>query len=164
VQERAPQVPEPYAGPWVWLFPAAYLAHLAEEYWAPPTFPDWASRFAGIDFTVTLFLAANALFLTLMVIAIVLVLRRVFPPWMILAIATVLALNGVLHLVGTACSGAYSPGLVTGLLVYVPLGAVVLGRMAPRLGRGALLRGVLAGVVIHSLVPVAGLLLSWILP
>jgi hypothetical protein len=148
-----------FVGLWTWLFPAAYLVHIAEEFWAPPTFYVWASEFAGVPFTAQLFVIANALFLLLMSLAVALLLRGVLGPWVVIALATVVALNGLLHLLGTALARSYSPGLVSGALLYWPLGGVTLVRGARQLGAAAVRRGVVAGVVVHALFPVAGFLL-----
>jgi hypothetical protein len=152
-----------FGGAWIWLFPTAYLVHLAEEFWSPPTFYVWASRFAGIDFTARVFLATNTLFAALMIVAVALIRRGTWPPWVVLALATVVALNGLLHLLGTALSRSYSPGLLSGLLLYLPLGAATLVRGTRQLGTGAVQRGVAAGIAVHALVPVVGFLLSRLL-
>jgi hypothetical protein len=152
-----------FAGSWIWLFPAAYVVHIAEELWAPPTFYVWASQFAGVAFTAQLFLVANAVFLTMMIVAVVLVLRGIWAPWLVLALATVVVLNALLHLLGTGLSRSYSPGLFSGLLLYLPLGGVTLVRGVRRLGATAVRQGVVVGVVIHALVPVVGVLLAALL-
>lgn len=148
------------AGSWLWLFPAAYLVHLAEEFWAPPTFYGWASRLAGIDFTARLFLLANAVFFTLLVFALTRVRRGAWPAWVVIALGTVIGINALLHLAGTLLTRSYSPGLCSGLLVYLPLAAASFARGVRGLERSALWRGVLAGILIHALVPIVGVLLS----
>lgn len=71
--------------------------------------------------------------------------------------------NTLLHLLGTGLSRSYSPGLFSGLLFYLPLGGVALGRGLRRLGTTAVRRGIVVGVVIHALVPVVGILLAGLL-
>lgn len=160
---RAGRKDDAFAGSWIWLFPAAYSVHVAEELWAPPTFYGWASRLAGVDFTAPAFLAANALFMTMMIVAVARVVRGIWAPWLVLVLATIVVLNALLHLTGTVLSRSYSPGLVSGLLLYLPLGGVTLARGARRLGEAALRRGVVVGVGIHALVPVVALLLARLL-
>lgn len=152
-----------FTGTWAWLFPTTYLVHIAEEYWAPPGFVAWVSELAGIVFTARVFLVANGLFFVLMAAAVWLVLRRVWPPWVLLAPATLVAINGLLHMLGTALSGVYSPGLVSGVLLWLPLGIVTLVRGKRVLGRQPLRRGVVAGVLTHLAVPAVGVVLSGLL-
>ena len=65
--------PSPFASRRTWLFPATYLVHIAEEFWAPLTFYVWASEFAGVRLTAQLFLVANTPSLALVILAVVLV-------------------------------------------------------------------------------------------
>jgi len=109
---------EPFIGSWVLLFPATYLAHIAEEYWGG--FP---ARFAGITGLAVpdgAFLGANALFWVLMATAAVLVLRRPTRAPLVVALATVVTINATLHLGGTVLNASYSPGLITGVLLWLP--------------------------------------------
>ena len=151
-----------FSGTWAWLFPASYLVHIAEEYWVPPSFYSWASAFFGVTFTARVFLVANALFFAIMVTAVMLVIRRVWSPWVLVALATFVTMNGLLHLVGTVASGVYSPGLVSGVLLWVPLGVATLAR-ARLLAGQALRTGVVVGVLAHLLLPVVGFALSALL-
>jgi hypothetical protein len=156
----APAAENAFLGSWVWLFPAAYLVHIAEEFWSPPTFYVWVSRLVGIPFTAPLFLVANSLFMGLMLVAVLAVLRGAWPCWVVLTLATVVALNGLLHLLGTALWRSSSPGLWSGLFLYLPLGGVALARGARLLGTRAVRRGISTGVSVHALVPLVALLLS----
>ena len=52
---------------WIWLFPATYALHIAEEYWGGEGFAAWVSRFARTPLTEDLFLLLNAIGLTAMV-------------------------------------------------------------------------------------------------
>lgn len=86
-----------------------------------------------------------------------------WPPRVVLLLATVVALNGLLHLLGTLLTRSYSPGLVSGLGLYLPLGSLSLIRGARQLGAAALRWGLAAGIGVHALVPVVGLLVSRLL-
>ena len=41
---------------WIWLFPVTYLAHIAEEFWAPPTFYRWDALIPVVGFLVSILL------------------------------------------------------------------------------------------------------------
>jgi hypothetical protein len=72
--------------------------------------------------------------------------------WIVVTLAVSVALNGVLHLAGTVLTRSYSPGVVTGLLLWVPLGLFALRRMRPRLPRPAFAAAGLAGIALQGLV------------
>jgi hypothetical protein len=54
--------------------------------------------------------------------------------------------------------GRYSPGAITGLLLYLPLSAIVLRSLASRLPHVVLVRAVLFGFVLHAVVVAFALL------
>jgi hypothetical protein len=72
--------------------------------------------------------------------------------WILVTLAVSVALNGLLHLAGTIFTRSYSPGVVTGLLLWVPLGLFALRRMRPRLSRPAFAAAALAGIALQGLV------------
>ena len=88
--------------------------HVAEEYcfgWIA-----WTGRFIpGV--TRTQFVAGNALFLALCVLGVALP-----SPTFKLSLASLLLFNVVVHVVPTVARRQYSPGVVSALLLYVPLG------------------------------------------
>jgi hypothetical protein len=141
----------------LWLFVPAYLAHLAEEWWAGPGFPAWIAAFAGRPLPGAAFIAINATALVLLVAGIRAATRRESAGWIAVAIATVVSLNAVLHLLGSLAAGSYSPGMVTGIVIYVPLGLLTLLRASHQQSPPAFARGALAGIVIHAVVILAAL-------
>jgi len=72
--------------------------------------------------------------------------------WFSASFAALLGLNGLLHTLATLGLGLYSPGTVTGLLLYLPLSAIVLRASATQLSRTIIANSVLFGVLIHSLI------------
>lgn len=147
---------ESLVGPWVALFPATYLAHIAEEYFAG--FASRTTELTGLAVPEAAFLAANALFWVLMCGAVLLALRRPSRAPIVVALATIVTINGVLHVGAAALSAGYTPGLLTGVLLWLPLGLVVLVRCHRILPRSGFRSGVVMGVVAHLIVPVVGLI------
>jgi hypothetical protein len=139
---------------WPLLLLAAYTLHLAEELWGGEGFELWTERALGLPVSTTRFLVLNGIAWPLFAALTVAALRKPALSWFPTAFGTLVAVNGVLHLLGTLATGSYSPGLVTGLLLYLPVGgyAVVWGsrHLPPRAFAAALLGGVLA----HALVAV----------
>jgi len=143
--------PKPFVGPWVVLFPATYLAYIAEEYWGG--FPGRTAELTRLAIPDGAFLGANALFWALMTIAVFLVLRRPTRALLVVALATILAINAALHIGGTLLSASYSPGLVSALLLWLLLGVAALVRGRRSLSKRDFRAGLLIGVAIHAAVP-----------
>ncbi len=138
-----------------WLLPATYLVHLAEEYYLG--FPAWLDDVAGARLTPERFLELNTFFFGVMVLA-VLVATAIRPARVILVpLATVVVVNALLHLGGTIVTGRYSPGALTGLLLWLPLGLTLLTRLRREVPRLVLGLGMLVGVALHALVTLAAL-------
>ena len=138
-----------------WLLPVTYLVHLAEEYGLG--FPAWVARVTGVRLSTERFLELNAFFFTVMVITVV-VATTLRPARLLLAaLATIVVVNPLLHLGGTIVTGRYSPGALTGLLLWMPLGLTLLTRLRRELARIELGVGVVLGVGLHGLVLLAAL-------
>ena len=121
---------------WPLLFPLTYLLHIAEEYYCGERFYNWASRLSGIRMTEQAFLQLNAIFWCAMTLICFVAIWKTAASVMVIPLATAVLLNGTLHLVGTIFSASYSPGLVTGLTLWIPLGILTLRQTKPIVGRG----------------------------
>lgn len=137
----------------VWLFVPAYLCHVAEEYFGG--FTAWIGTVIGRPLPLSAFLLINAVALVVMVAAIRAATQHERHGWMAIAVATVLLVNAVLHLLGSMATGTYSPGLITGVVVYVPLAQLALVRAWHQAPAPLFRRGLVAGFVVHALVFVA---------
>jgi Protein of unknown function with HXXEE motif len=135
-------------GPWVWLFPLAYGLHIAEEYWLH--FPTWVANLSGRHISNSQFLFLNAVLWLLMVTAVALVRARPSQVWLLVTLAAILGINAALHLLGSAVTATYSPGAITGLILYIPLVAYALRKVVPRVSRGLAVRAVALGTAIHA--------------
>jgi len=129
---RLPVFPSTTALAIIWLLPVAFGLHVIEEFALPGGFaewyrgyrPQWAKRITtGYLLRINVVGAAACLLMPLGAFDY----RGGYSfggirVWCILTAA--MALNGMLHLLGTIQSRRYSPGLVTGIAAYVPLLAV----------------------------------------
>jgi hypothetical protein len=147
------------AGAWLWLFPATYLAHIAEEGLAGERFYRWIARASGRSLSGRAFFWLNAAYWALMVAA-VRQARRGRAPWLAPALGTIVFVNAAGHAAGSALTRSYSPGLVTGILLWAPLGAVALRRTRRARAARAWWAGVAAGAAAHGLVFVAALIVT----
>ena len=139
-----------FAGSWAWLFPLSYLLHIAEEYWGD--FPAWIARFWGVESSVANFLSWNGGAWVMMCVGVALVLVTKSYRWLLVSFGTVVLINGVVHALASVVTWSYSPGLVTGLLLYVPLGLFTLRRARGSVNARTLRAGVVVGVVMHAAV------------
>jgi hypothetical protein len=136
----------------LWLFVPAYALHLVEELWAGPGLPAWIALLVGSRLPVPAFVAINAVAMILLIVGIRRATRTEDAGWIAVTVATIVALNAVLHLLGSIVTGTYSPGTVSGVVVYLPLGLLTLIRAAHQQDAAAFGRGVVAGLVIHAVV------------
>jgi hypothetical protein len=139
-----------FAGGWAWLFPATYLVHIAEEYWAG--FPAWIARWWGVESSPAHFLAWNGGALVMMAVGLILVLKTLSYRWLLVSFGTVILINALSHALGTVVTGSYSPGLASALLLWVPLGLFTVRRGLRVVNARTFRAGVIVGVLMHMVV------------
>lgn len=101
--------------------PVVFVCHVTEE---APRFVEWFNSLVTPGISKRLFLSVNAtaFAITLVLGGLVAMSRQAA-----LAVITVawvgflMLANGIFHLVGTVVHGRYSPGVVTGTLLYLPV-------------------------------------------
>jgi len=130
----------------VWVGPLAYGVHIAEEFWR---FPEWASTYFAPGFTPHRFVVSNAIIMLLLVglTALVSAVRVraadfVYFCW----ISGQLFSNALFHMGTTAYFGAYSPGVLSAILLYLPI-CYFIARAADREGRLTNIGGIGALIV-----------------
>jgi hypothetical protein len=136
----------------LWLWPVAYAAHLAEESWAGEGLRFWLARIAGAPLPADAFVAVNAIAMLLVVVAVVTAVRTERAGWTAIAVATTFSVNAVLHVAGTVWTATYSPGLITAVVLYFPLGQLSLTRAWLQAARPSFWRGFVAGLLAHAAV------------
>lgn len=149
--------PPALAGKWLWLFPATYLVHLTEEYWGGEGFYRWLAKFAGNGLTAGQFLSINAVFMIIMILSMLVILRGPAWHWLLSGYGTLVVINGALHVIGTMVTATYSPGLVSGVLLWIPLGIYTLRRSRRALPPVVFWFGFSAGIVMHAAVSLIAL-------
>ncbi len=103
------------------LLPVAFGIHVIEE---APGFVQWFNSLVSPGISQRLFLRVNAtaFAVTLVLGGLVAVSRQAAIAALAVAwVGFLLLANGVFHLVGTLVHWRYSPGVVTGTLIYLPL-------------------------------------------
>ena len=111
----------------LWLVPIAFLIHLIEE--IAFNFWEWEINYLGAEWPFSDFIIFN---LILMVLYFVLIILHHFwtnRPTALIALIAFLGVqfhNAIFHLYFTIYYGVYSPGVVSGLVAYIPLNCVLI--------------------------------------
>jgi len=141
---------------WPLLFPLTYLVHIAEEYWCGGGFHNW-SRVLGMQLDGMRFLQINAVAWTTMLLLCLAALLVIRIRWVVVSFAAAVLLNGLAHMIASIATVSYSPGLVSGLLLWAPLGSYTLLRAYAGMTRRAYWGAIVWGLVMHSLVTLTAL-------
>jgi hypothetical protein len=129
--------------------PLLFILHVVEE---APGFVAWFNDLVPRGITQELFLGVNAVAFTVTVLIVVLVLAAPDPLSGVALAAWVgflMLANGAFHLVATAAHERYAPGVVTGTLLYLPYGVLVLRQVVRdlKVPPAAVIGSALAGAV-----------------
>lgn len=147
----------PY-GARVWLFPLTYGAHLCEEIWGGDGFPAWLAHVRGTPLPWRSFVVLNAIGFTIMCMAVLAIHRRPQLRQLLGVLGAIVCTNAILHVIGTVATHRYSPGLVTGTVLWLPLGSWALRGVVKRFGIAALGPAIIGGLAAHTAVSAAALL------
>lgn len=146
----------------IWLLPVAFIIHVVEEYLTG--YPAYAEAVTGHPMALPMFLGSNLLFILIMTLLTRWAARTRKPDavfWTLVWAAANLFWNFVYHGVAVMAHDRYSPGLVTGTLIYLPLSILVwraalaeqqitTGRLTAAIALGGMIMGVVAAVGIYD--------------
>lgn len=142
-------------GRWIWLFPIVYAVHIVEELTGGQGFAAWLNAQTRAHFTTREFVVLNAIGLLAMAAGVVLVRRAKKWRWITTTLAAIAVMNALLHVAAAAATNSYSPGLVSGLALWFPLGAATLRLEWRYAQRSTFIKGLIAAAVFHILLAVA---------
>ncbi len=141
-----------------WLFPPAYLIHVTEEYLGGGALNTAASaNLKGVNLTASQFVIINGLAFLLLILGIFLSRIFKFPDWLLVCLGTILLINGITHSVSTVVKTEYSPGLITGILIFMPLGVLTLIGLKARMSTRRYLVAVMVGIATHGVITLLAL-------
>ena len=129
---------------WLWLFPLTYLLHVIEEV-------SGVGALHGINLSLQVFLILSTAAWLLMTCGVVLAQRFGFPQFMGVCLGTTFFLNGLAHIVRSLVFGGYDAGVISGTIVFIPLGLVTLITLRNNMRRRRYIVGVVLGVVIQTI-------------
>jgi hypothetical protein len=135
---------------WTWLFPFTFLFHILEEYYGG--FPHWVARVFGAELSPSQFLNFNTFFWVVMAVGTLAAMLIPFLRWFALMFAAMVTINGSAHLIGSVATMSYSPGVITGTILWLPLGVYTLRLAYKNLERAQFFLVILLGTVLHLMV------------
>ena len=110
------------ASRWLWLFPITYLIHVAEEFWGGEGYSAHLMRTKGVSMSPARFLAVQAIGTALMAVGIIVAKRLRFPNMMVVMMGAIVLGNALTHSISAFRRQAYEPGLISAILIWMPLG------------------------------------------
>lgn len=142
---------------WPWLFPSTYLLHIAEEYWGGDGYSAYLSKTKGVDLPSGRFLLMTGAGLVLMLAGVPLAYTFRFPQLLMVILGTAFLVNGMSHTISGMVTGRYNPGLLSGMLIWIPLGILTLVQLKETMSAARYLTGVAVGVAIQVVVSLLSL-------
>lgn len=137
---------------WIWLYPVTYACHIAEEVWGGSGFPAWVREAAGVRLTNQELVIWNGIGWVAMTAGIVLISRSRKWRWVLTTLAGILLLNVLLHAGGSLVTYSYSPGLISSLALWLPLGLYTLRYEWRYAARSTFVKGLVGVIVFHVFV------------
>ena len=137
----------------LWLPAIAVAAHLCEEFVWPGGFADWYRRYRPVrasSVTTRFLVIVNALLVALALLPPLLgASPRGLAFWLV--VAAIGAANALFHLWATISARMYSPGVVTGTLLYLPLAVLGYRKLVASgiVATGTVLQAVAIGIGFH---------------
>jgi hypothetical protein len=139
-------------GRWVWLLPLAYALHVIEEGYGGSGLVGWMIGRGGLPLSMAMFLGINLVGLAIITIATWGSRKRPSWLWTLASAGTILFVNGVSHVAASVAVRDYVSGMLTGIALYIPLGAVLLLRVRRLVRSRVFWAAVAVGFVIHAAV------------
>jgi len=114
-----------------WFIPVAYLFHLTDEYFFG--FHQWFSGIFDVNLSLNDFIIINSIgFIATVAVATLYSLNKL-NHFAIAVIGSLFFINGIIHIAASIFTASYSPGTLSGLLFYVPLGYLIYKNFFPHL-------------------------------
>ena len=134
----------PKSSNWLWLFPIAYFLHAIEEI-------KGLGAFHGINLSSKQFLVFSGVALLLLVCGIILARRYGFPQLLSVCLGTAVLLNGLSHIAESVSIAGYDAGVITGTVIFIPIGLVTLFGLMKSMARLRYAVGIALGVLIQGI-------------
>jgi hypothetical protein len=139
-------------GVWAWFLPAAYGSHVVEEAFGGRGFMEWMAAGGGVRLSLAAFLGLNLVGAGILCLAAWAARRSKGWRWPLASGATIIFVNGMWHIAICVPTRSYVPGVWTGLILYVPVGGILLFRLRRSISPGLFAAAIAIGIVIHGVV------------
>lgn len=135
-----------------WCLPLCYIIHLCEEFYGGQGLAIWFSQTFGTVLTERNFLMINFFgMLVILIFAISYTFSRK-KPFLLLMFWMVFFINGIAHVLSSLITMTYSPGLISSILIYIPLGYLTYVKTAPHLPKKHIRLAALLGFALMAMV------------
>lgn len=129
----------------LWLFLLVYPLHIFEEIRS-------VGAPHGINLSAKQFFILSGAACVLLAIGILLAQKFRFPQLLEIVLGTVFVLNALSHLINCIVIRGYDAGVITGTLIFIPLGVTSLIRLRNRMGRARYFAAAGLGIVAQGVI------------
>ena len=129
---------------WLWLFPFAYVVHIIEE-------STGVDGLYGINVSLNVFLILSTAAWLLMACGVFLAQRFGFRHFMGVCLGATFFLNGLSHIFKSLINRGYDAGVISGSVIFIPLGLATLLSLRNSMRRQRFIVGVVLGLVIQTI-------------
>jgi hypothetical protein len=137
---------------WLTLFPLTYVAHIAEEYWGGGGYSKYVLTTYSVELSPQRFLWLQAVGVSLMGLGVVVGIALRFPITMLAMLSTIVLGNALVHTLRSIKEWMYTPGLITAVALWLPLGCISLVALWPFISASKLVLALIVGVVTNGVV------------
>lgn len=129
-----------------WLLPTTMFVHQLEEYFAG--FLDWYPTIMNAELSREDFLFINSIALLAFTLFAIFHTAGFRNNFVFMAVGTLSFANGTAHLLATIFTMTYSPGAISGVVLFLPLGRMIYLRIYPELPEGQKIPSIVTGVLL----------------
>lgn len=140
-----------------WFLPAAYLLHLFDEYFIGAGFAGWFSMLFKASLSESNFIVINAVGFTIILIIAILYTFGKANNFVLAVVGSLFFINGIIHPLVSILTATFSPGTITGVIIYLPLGILVFKKIFPLLQEQQRMFSVVLAIAFHLLVSAVAL-------
>jgi hypothetical protein len=124
----------------------AFAIHQLEEYFGG--FLEWYPMIMNAKLSSEDFILINTIALLITVFFAMMYSLGIRNNFIFVVIGSLFFVNGIVHLMATIFSWSYSPGVISGLVIFLPLGRLIYHRIYPQLPENQRIPSILIGILL----------------
>lgn len=140
-----------------WLLPSAYIIHIVDEYFFGVGFSNWFSEMFGAELSVSDFIIINSIGLVVMISIAIFYSKKIVGNFFLAVPGTVLFINGLIHIIASIITWGYSPGTISAIVIYMPLGFLIFIKVYPLIETVQRVMSITAGIILQLVVSIIAL-------